>query len=178
MGPNIGALNRVTLLDCDYFSTPVAADLFSLRALTAVGRSIAKWVSDWQTIRGLANDKSAQRLLVGRPVFLGYVASAFKVSSGRRKASPHTHWEGKIAPRVSKRVVDELRAVDRKLVTGYPNKLGDVKHFHSLAASAQECGVPISRLRGKVNSGHYEQVDEAAAEFRLLAREIIKRTGI
>lgn len=178
MGPNVGALNRVALLDCDYFSTPVAADLFSLRALTTVGRSIAKWVKDWQTVRGLANGKYAQRLLNGRPAFLGYIASAFKVSSGRRKANPHSLWEGKIAPRVSKRVVDELIAVDRKLVTGFPNKLGDVKHFHSLAASAQEFGVPIGKLRGRVNSGHYPQVDEAVAEFRMLAREIIKRTGI
>jgi len=34
VGPNVGALNRAVLLDCDYFITPVAADLFSLRALS------------------------------------------------------------------------------------------------------------------------------------------------
>lgn len=42
VGPNVGALNRVVLLDCDLFITPVAADLFSLRALSTVGRSVAK----------------------------------------------------------------------------------------------------------------------------------------
>jgi cellulose biosynthesis protein BcsQ len=46
VGPNVGALNRVVLLDCDYFITPVAADLFSLRALSTVGRSVAKWIKD------------------------------------------------------------------------------------------------------------------------------------
>ena len=40
VGPNVCALNRCVLLDCDYFITPVAADLFSLRALSTVGRSV------------------------------------------------------------------------------------------------------------------------------------------
>lgn len=178
VGPNVGALNRAVLLDCDYFSTPVAADLFSLRALTTVGRAVGKWVTDWKTVRSLANGQFEGRLLTGTPTYLGYISSAFKVSSGQRKAQPHSYWEGKIAPRVSKRVVEVLKAADPKLIGTYGNKLGDVKHFHSLAASAQDLGLAIGRLRGHVNSGHYPQVDEAAAEFSTLAREIIKRTGI
>jgi len=55
VGPNVGALNRVVLLDCDYFITPVCADLFSLRALSTVGRAVAKWIRDWSTIRQLAS---------------------------------------------------------------------------------------------------------------------------
>lgn len=114
-----------------------------------------------------------------RPVYVGYIASAFKVSSGRRAAHPHSFWEGKIAPRVSKRVVDVLQAANSSLIRPQSaNKLGNVKHFHSLAAAAQEAGVAIARLRGRVNSGHYPQVDEAKAEFTALAREIITRTGI
>lgn len=178
VGPNVGALNRAVLLDCDYFVTPVAADLFSLRALTTVGRSIGKWVSDWRTVRSLASPKDKARILAGKPAYMGYIASAFKVSSGLRKANPHSFWEGKIAPRVKTRVVDELKAIDASLVPSHPNKLGDVKHFHSLAASAQEFGVAIGKLRGRVNSGHYEQVDEARAEFQALAKEVIKRAGI
>lgn len=178
VGPNVGALNRAVLLDCDFFITPVAADLFSLRALTTVGRSMAKWVKDWQTVRGLASPKDKERLLAGKPRYMGYVASAFKVSSGRRKAHPHSFWEAKIAPRVKTRVVDELRSVDPALVSTHSNKLGDVKHFHSLAASAQEIGVAIGKLRGHVNSGHYPQVDEALSEFQTLAKEITKRAGL
>lgn len=179
VGPNVGALNRVVLLDSDYFCTPVAADLFSLRALTTVGRSIAKWVEDWKTVRSLANGKDMDsRLLAGSPAYLGYIASAFKVSSGLRKANPHSYWEGKIAPRVVKRVVEPLRAVNGSLIRKYPNKLGDVKHFHSLAASAQEFGLAIGKLRGHINTGHYPQVDEAQAEFEVLAQEIVKRMRI
>src|SRR6266480_5708800 len=43
-GPNIGPLNRAILLDCDYFIVPVAADLFSLRALKTLGRTLVDWI--------------------------------------------------------------------------------------------------------------------------------------
>ena len=179
VGPNVGPLNRVILLDSDYFMTPVAADLFSLRALITVGRSIARWIADWRTVRGLASNDERSRLLRGMPEYIGYIFSAFKVSSGRTKANPHADWEAMIAPRVRRRVIDVLRGVDPALVPALAsNKIGDVKHFHSLAASAQQEGVAIGKLRGRVNPGHYVQVDEAASEFRQVAREIANRTGI
>jgi len=178
VGPNVGALNRVVLLDCDYFITPVAADLFSLRALSTVGRAIRKWITEWDTVRKLAPKEDARRLLQGKPAFLGYITSAFKVNTGRNAANPHAEWEVKIAPRVRDRIIKELEAVSPDLVPTGPNKLGGVKHFQSLAPEAQKHGLAIGSLRGIVNPGHYAQVDEAAREFASLAKEIIKRAGI
>lgn len=178
MGPNVGALNRAVLLDCDFFITPVAADLFSLRALSTVGRSVAKWISEWQTIRSLASEEDKKRIFSGLPKYLGYITSAFKVNSGRNATDPHADWERKIAPRVKLRVVDELKAVNASLIPHSGNKVGGVKHFHSLAPEAQKHGVAIGDLRGLVNSGHYGQVDEAEKQFNALANEIIRRTGI
>jgi cellulose biosynthesis protein BcsQ len=179
VGPNVGALNRSVLLDCDYFITPVAADLFSLRALSTVGRALAKWIQDWKTIRGLASPTDLPALFGGMPAYLGYIASAFKVKVGRSAANPHEEWERKIAPRVHMRIIRELQKISPKLVPfSGDNKVGGVKHFHSLAPAAQAVGLPLGALRGYVNSGHYEQVDEAAAEFKALASEIAKRTGL
>ncbi|MEM5317252.1 AAA family ATPase [Paraburkholderia sp. JHI869] len=174
MGPNVGPLNRAIILDSDYFATPVAADLFSLRALSTVGRAVARWITDWSTVRALAGELSKE-LLHGRPTYLGYVTSAYKVSSGRTSTKPHEYWEGKIAPRVRDRVVEVLRAVDPKLVPFSSNKLASIKDFHSLAPQAQEFGIGIGKLRGRVNSGYNDQVAEAAHEFAGLAREIAKR---
>jgi hypothetical protein len=153
--------------------------LFSLRALTTVGRAMAKWITDWRTVRSLASARHRERLLIGEPTFLGYITSAFKVYAGRQ-AQPHEQWEAMIAPRVSRRVIDELKKIDPVLVThgGTSNKLGEVKHFHSVAADAQAHGLPIGKLRGHVNSGQYPQVDEAKREFASLAKEIVKRTGL
>lgn len=179
VGPNVGALNRAILLDCDYFITPVAADLFSLRALSTVGRAVAKWINDWRTVRTLASPADLARIPEGMPAYMGYVTSAFKVNAGRNAANPHAEWERKIAPRVRDRIIHELAAIDATLVpTGSVNKLGGVKHFHSLAPEAQRMGLAIGQLRGHVNPGHYAQVAEAQSEFAALAREIVRRTGI
>lgn len=175
VGPNVGPLNRTILLDADYFVTPVGADLFSLRALSTVGRSLARWIRDWKTVRQLASVSERKKLLHGSPVYLGYVTSAYKVASGRSATRPHDYWEAKIAPRVRDRIVQDLRDVDPKLVPHGSNKLGAIKNFHSLAPQAQEYGLPIGKLEGNVNPGYYEQVREAATEFQGLAREISKR---
>jgi hypothetical protein len=171
-------LNRTVLLDADYFALPVAADLFSLRALSTVGRSPVRWITDWATIRGIASDTHRESLLHGRPVFLGYITSAYKVSSGRAATAPHDYWEAKIAPRIQRRVVGPLEQVDGTLVPFESNKVGAIKNFHSLAPQGQVRGLAIGKLRGHVNPGYYAQIDEAKAEFGHLAREVAKRMNI
>ena len=178
VGPNVGALNRTILLDCDYFATPVAADLFSLRALATVGRSLARWIRDWDTVRNLALPADQVKLLKGRPEYLGYVTSAYKVSSGRIATRPHDYWEKKIGPRVRECVVEDLKKVHPSLVPQTSNKIHAIKDFHSLSPQAQSNGVAIGKLRGYVNPGYYPQVDEAASEFEDLARELLKRMNV
>jgi cellulose biosynthesis protein BcsQ len=178
VGPNVGPLNRTILLDVDYFATPVAADLFSLRALSTVGRSLARWIRDWETVRGLASVEDRARILHGCPKYMGYITSAYKVSSGRNATHPHEYWERKIAPRVRDRIVEDLRKVDVKLVPNGTNKIASIKDFHSLAPQAQVKGLAIGKLRGHVNPGYYSQIEEAGQEFLELAKEVLKRCGI
>jgi ATPases involved in chromosome partitioning len=178
VGPNVGALNRAILIDCDYFITPVAADLFSLRALSTVGRSVAKWVSDWSTIRGMASDENKALLPKGLPHYLGYITSAYKVGRGAKASDAHTGWEKDIGPRVRYRVVEHLRKVNPNLATPGSSKLGGIRHYHSLAPEAQKHGVAIGKLRGLINSGQNDHVEEARREFASLAEEIIRRARI
>ncbi|MEO5925553.1 MAG: AAA family ATPase [Bryobacteraceae bacterium] len=180
VGPNVGALNRTIILDCDYFATPVAADLFSLRALATVGRSLGRWIRDWEIIRSLASSSDQATLLHGQPKYIGYITSAYKVSAGRIPTLPHEYWEKKIAPRVRDTIIADLRKVHPNLVPNSSNKLAAIKDFHSLAPQAQTNGVAMGKLKGYpgVNSGYYAQIDEAASEFSLLAREILKRAGV
>ena len=98
VGPNVGPLNRTVLLDADYFATPVAEISFRYVhcPLSTVGRSVARWVRDWKTVRDLAAPDDQKRLLLGHPVYLGYIASAYKVASGRLATRPHEYWEAKI----------------------------------------------------------------------------------
>lgn len=91
-----------------------------LRALPTVGRSLACWIRDWQTVRGLATTLEKEKLLRGKPVYLRYTTSACKVATGREATAPHEFWEKKIGLRISDRIIKDLQKVDAKLV---PNEV-------------------------------------------------------
>ena len=129
-------------------------------------------------MRHLASATHRKGLLLGKPVYLGYITSAYKVASGRLATRPHDYWEARIAPRARDRIIEDLKKVDQALVPFGSNKVGAIKNFHSLAPQAQSLGLPIGKLRGNVNPGYYAQVDEAKVEFEQLAREIAKRMGV
>jgi len=175
IGPNVGPLNRAILLDSDYFATPVAADLFSLRALGAVGNTLGRWIRDWQTVRSLAPESERRRLLKGSPAYLGYINSAFKVRDGNTKARPHEYWEKQMAPRISEKLAGQLKDINPALVCDDQQLIGEIKHFQSLPAEAQRFGIPLSKLKGKVNPGHNSQIALANDTFISLAHTILGR---
>ena len=170
-GPNIGPLNRVILLDSDFFIVPVAYDLFSVRALKTLGRTLATWISDWATISELAPEGSP--LLKGRPSFLGYIPEGFKVYGGV-PSSQHSRFMPRIERDVQSQIVAVLKGVDPSLVRGsfHRFKLGEVKNFGSLVAASQSQGVPVYDLD---QAGSPEQREEARAVFMGLARRIDER---
>lgn len=179
VGPSIGSLNRAMLLGVDYYAIPVSCDLFSLRALGTLGRSLRSWIEDWGTVRTLARSTDAV-LLPGNPVFVGYMTQHFNIYRGRSTTAFET-WERRIAPRVSRDVIEPLRLLSGTLVhTLGASKLGEVPAFHSLAPLSQLHGVPIGGLRGydQVNSGYHSKIDEADETFRALAGRILKRIDI
>jgi len=175
VGPNIGALNKIVLLDSDYFIVPLAPDLFSLRALSAVGKSVSNWIEEWQTAK-----KPVRKLIKGEPKFLGYVTSAFK--RYRRKhtklTNPHEYWENRIGVRVKNKLVEPLAAVSPASILNVPQKIGQVQNYQSLASKAMKHRVGIGELRKLVHPNYYKQVDNAAKEFDAIAQEILKRTGV
>lgn len=170
-GPNIGPLNRVILLDCDFFIVPAACDLFSVRALKTLGQSLSSWIIHWKTIADLAPDNTY--LLPGKPTLLGYIAQRFRVYGGQVIAG-QTRYLSQIEKHVHSDIVTVLRKIDPTLASTsmIQNKLGQVKDFSGLATSSQTEGVPISQ----VSSGTAEQRAVAEREFQAIALKIIKRT--
>lgn len=175
VGPNVGPLNRTVILDCDFFATPVHTDLYSLRALTTVGRAVSKWVSDWRIVKDLAAGNVT--VLSGMPCYLGYITSQFKpYGSGQVKS--HEFFEAQIPSRVKLRVVDVLEKVDRNLVFAAPHKLGQVPHFQSLASMSQRKSIPIGSLSGHVAGGHAARADDASQIFSEIGKAILKKTRL
>jgi cellulose biosynthesis protein BcsQ len=170
-GPNIGPLNRIILLDSDYFIVPAACDLFSLRALKTLGHTLVGWVTDWRTILELAPDD--MYLLPGAPRFLGYIPQRFRVY-GNQPASDYAKYLPRIEKSIGSDLVTVLKRLDSTLVpestTG--NQLGQVKDFGSLAAASQKQGVPIKQ----VVAGTPAQRTEAEKAFAEIGKRIVERT--
>lgn len=169
-GPNIGPLNRSILLDCDYFIVPVACDLFSLRALKTLGRTLVDWMSQWSNISALAPEDAF--LLPGRPKFLGYIPEGFRVYGGVMTQS-HSAYLSRIEKEIHSQIVSLLRELDPKLAAGRLRdfRLGEVKHFGSLVPAAQTEGLPINA----VSAGTPEQREQARQVFDSIAQRIESR---
>ena len=171
-GPNIGPLNRVLLLDCDYFIVPAACDLFSIRALKTLGYTLVNWMNDWRLIAELA--PTSLHLLPGAPKFLGYIPQRFRVYGGD-VAATYRSYLPKIEKGISSDLVTVLRRVDPSLAprSGGENELGQVKDFATIATASQVQGVPMKDVR----AGTPDQRGEAEEAFLHIAHEILARTN-
>jgi cellulose biosynthesis protein BcsQ len=171
-GPNIGPLNRSILLDCDYFVVPVAYDLFSVRALKTLGRTLTNWIQDWETIADLA--PTGTYLLAGRPIFAGYLPQNFGVYGGQ-PVSHHLKYASKIDRRIQSEVIAVLRSVDGGLAPFVASraKLGEVQDFKSLIPASQSDGVPLWR----VDAGTPALRNKAKDKFQSIANRLISLTS-
>lgn len=170
-GPNIGPLNRIILLDCDYFIVPGACDLFSVRALKTLGRSLCSWIVDLQSIMTLAPDNIP--FLPGNPKFLGYIPQRFRVY-GQVMARKHAYYFGKFQKQLHSDLITPLREIDKTLSvsSASTSNLGQVKDFATLVQLAQELGVPLWKAKG----GNDALKIQARNVFTKIANSIISRT--
>ena len=166
-GPNIGALNRSILLDCEYFIIPVAYDLFSVRALRTLGRSLHTWITDWKTIAALAPED--MDLLPGRPQFLGYIPQNFSVYRGG-VASHQAKYIALLENGVQGDIVSVLKELG-VVPARKTYKLGEVKDLGTLVPASQREGAPIA----ETTAGTPDQRKAAADMFKQIAQKITQR---
>ncbi len=169
-GPNIGPLNRIVLLDSDFFIVPAACDEFSLRALKTLGRTLANWITDWRTIVDLAPENAY--LLPGMPRFLGYIPQRFRMYGGS-PTSEYSVFLHRLDRQIAADVVKVLKRIDPALVpdkTSSP-RLGQVPDFSGRASTSQRLGRPIQFV------GNLAQYEAARDAFLPIAKKIIRRTG-
>jgi cellulose biosynthesis protein BcsQ len=171
-GPNIGALNRAIVLDCDHLIVPVACDLFSLRALKTLGRTLLEWISSWSTVRELVPD--GMYVPVGKPAFLGYVPTGFRVYGGQIAQAPAAYL-GRIEREIHSQIISLLRTVDSGLAVGSLRsfKLGEIQNFSGLIPASQELGLPLWGTK----AGTAEQRAGARHAFESLAKRVEVKTS-
>lgn len=179
VGPNLGPINRAALVAADYVVVPLSPDLFSVQGLRNVGPTMRAWSDGWSHRQGhgarlkVVSDEHPGGTM--RP--LGYVLlQALAITAGR-------------PPMAQQRYVDRIPKVYREAVLGKPpynrppavdpNRLGAIKHYHSLIQLAQEARAPMFLLRPAEGAiGAYSKnVIDARETFSSLAAAIAKAAG-
>jgi len=169
-GPNIGPLNRTILLDCDFFIIPAACDLFSVRALSTLGRSLVSWMEQWATIADMAPDEVY--MMPGTPNFLGYIPQSFRVYGGSVNGE-----QSKYLSRLEFSVYSDIlvvleNATKRKAMGLSEAKLGEVQSFGNNVQISQTQHTSLWGIKG----GNGELKAKAKALFESIAKKIIDRT--
>ena len=171
-GPNIGPLNRVILLDCDYFIVPAGCDAFSVRALRTLGKTLTTWIRQWDRFAASSPDEAS--FLPGRPRFLGFAMQGYRIYGGgmSRMASKY---QARFEKRLLPDLINQLRKVQEGLSpsSASASRLIDVRDFSTLVQQSQEQRVPMWRVFG----GPAYQMDEARRAFYDLAKLVIERTA-
>lgn len=182
LGPNVGALNRAVLLASDYLIVPLAADLFSLRALPSVGGSLAQWVAQWNTAKSVA-PRLGFDIPVGLPKMLGYVSQQFNIYRGEA-TNAFSSWIARMPEGIKDGLLAPLERTDdgrggtlADPAATHGAKVGDLKNFHSLVPHAQTLRKAIFELTADevVRGGQVTRARKSEEQFRELCDAIINR---
>ncbi|MHC1595015.1 MAG: ParA family protein [Methanotrichaceae archaeon] len=177
LGPNLGAINRSALVASDYLVVPLVPDLFSIQGLRNLGPTVRRWRTEWKD----RLDRNPVRDLIlpsGRIEPIGYIVMQHAVRLNR-PVKAYERWMARI-PKVYAEEVMGQEASPERTIESDPNRLGQIKHYQSMMPMAQEAHKPIFHLLpadGAIGS-HYKAVQDARENFRELADEIAKRSGV
>ena len=177
MGPNLGALNRASLVACDHVIVPLAPDLFSLQGLRNVGLAIAKWREAWSERRAKKPEDLELDLPQGSMQPEGYVIMGQSVRLHRPK--PFGRWIEEI-PGEYRQSVAHADVCSADAGSADLHRLAHLKDYRALMPLAQEANKPTFKLKPADGAfgGHMRAVLECYREFRDLARKIEDRIGL
>ncbi|MGL5857956.1 MAG: ParA family protein [Angustibacter sp.] len=176
VGPSLGALNRSAMVAADYVVIPLAADLFSVRALQNLGPSMHQWRQEWR--ERLAKVPPAELAAPGRMQPLGYVLLQHSVRLDR-PVKAYQRWLGRI-PAVYRSSVLRLDDPAPGSVAQDDHLLGQIRHHRSLIPLSQDARKPVFDLKPADGAfgGHQAAVQQAAQEFQRLATVIFTAAGV
>lgn len=174
VGPNLGALNRTTLIAVDSVVLPVASDLFSLQGIKNLGKTLFQWRKDWsKRLEEYRKDKSLIPQGIMQPC--GYVVMQY-TAKDRRPVKAYLNFANQIPLYYRVYVMDESEGEITNNVEEDANCLGLLKHYHSLAPMAMEANKPIFLLKpsdGAIGA-HVQAVRRSYADFKQVAEQIIE----
>ena len=93
LGPNLGAINRASLIAADFVVVPLSPDLFSLQGLRNLGPAFRRWRGEWKE-RIERNPSPDLELPMGSMKPAGYIVLQHAVRLDR-PVQAYTKWIGR-----------------------------------------------------------------------------------
>lgn len=177
LGPNLGTINRAALIAADHVVVPLSPDLFSLQGLRNLGPTLRRWREEWGE-RLKKNPTAQLKLPAGSMQPVGYIVLQHAVRLDR-PVKAYDRWIARI-PEVYRKDVLGENGEDGMSVKNDPRCLALLRHYRSLMPLAQEAHKPMFYLKPADGAlgAHVQAVQSAYTDFRALAREIARRTGV
>ncbi len=178
VGPNLGALNRSSLIAAEHVVIPLAPDLYSLQGLRNLGPTLRRWRNQWIE-RSERNPVDGLSLPSGKMAPTGYVLMQHAVRLDR-PVKAYERWMARIPSVYGTAVIDDPLTTTGLSVDRDPSCLATLKHYRSLMPMAQDARKPMFFLKPADGAlgGHVEAVRSCYRDFEALARTIAERTGV
>jgi chromosome partitioning protein len=175
VGPNLGAINRASLIAAENVVMPLAPGLFSLQGLRNLGPTLHAWRESWRQRLDAKPADLDIPMPAGAMRPAGYVVMQH-VERRDRPVRAYQRWVLKI-PEVYQTAVlaERVAAVNADADT---NRIGFIKNYQSLMPLAEDARKPIFRLTAADGAigAHAAAVSRCYPDFEHLTREIIRRT--
>ncbi|MHB1402955.1 MAG: ParA family protein [Thiobacillus sp.] len=176
VGPSLGAINRSVLLAADLFLTPMATDIFSLRALENISLSLQKWRKQYDLAITQIDDPEEIGIddIAWRLKFVGYVTQQYtakKDAEGKPRAvRAFEHIMKKVPATVATELVTPLQPE----YSNVEYLLGSIPTLHSLIPLSQSSRRPIFALRAAdgVVGAHFAKVAEYKKTIEAIAARL------
>ena len=191
VGPSLGALNRIALLNSDYFLTTMASDIFSLLGISNIGDWIERWMHLYeaaiQTFINKCGQKESeeffQKYLINTNVkkttrYIGYSIQQYSKRKFKNGERPTQAYE-KVINSFHAEIEKALGKFMKDGIQSEELKLGDVPYVYSIIPLSQTSNTPIFNLsysngvRGNQNSS----VESYRKYLDTLAENFIKNVG-
>ncbi|OHB63569.1 MAG: chromosome partitioning protein [Planctomycetes bacterium RBG_13_62_9] len=176
VGPNLGAINRASLIASDHVVMPLAPGLFSLQGLRNLGPTLLTWRESWRKMLDAKPSDLNIPMPTGAMRPVGYVIMQH-VERKNRPVKAYQRWVSKI-PTVYETYVLRKKAHVADADTD-PNRIGFIKNYQSLMPLAEDARKPIFKLTpadGAIGA-HAAAVSKCYMDFKHLTEEIIRRTN-
>lgn len=173
VGPNLGALNRASLIAADYVITPMGPDVYSLQGLRNLGPKLNMWRAEWADRLNSRTPKDLDfELPQGKMLPVGYIVMQHVERAGRPIKS-YGKWISRIPETYHEYLLSEPDLDDLSLEND-KSCLARIKHFSSLMPMAMEARKPMFKLSSADGAfgSHAAAVRNCHKAFKKLANTV------